>query len=138
MSEQVSSTTIESIAAACLELPWLDEVRLAETTVPGVTIIPSDEVSEEEKIFVSFEGDRGSRDRVLALLQQTANLLSLSPAISAVVHQGGIDYSLIQENGQRTHISAETLSPEVFLRVLFLFKEIALTAQVALTARAAS
>jgi hypothetical protein len=50
MAKELTAETLGELTAACMELPWLDEVRLGEDQVYSVTIIPSDDVSTEEKL----------------------------------------------------------------------------------------
>ncbi|MDH3603848.1 MAG: hypothetical protein OEU26_29920 [Candidatus Tectomicrobia bacterium] len=49
MDKELSAETIEALTAACMELPWLDEIRMNMEHVHAVTIILSDDVSTQGK-----------------------------------------------------------------------------------------
>jgi hypothetical protein len=138
MATELTIETIDELTAACLELPWLDEVRLSNGTVTSVTIIPSDDVSTEEKLMVTFEADSPMSHRVPMLVQEIAAELGCEQPITAIVHGGGSHYTFLQADGRSLSIPADDLSPETFLRVLFLLKEISLTAQALLVVSARS
>src|SRR4029450_10526989 len=47
----LTTETLEELTAAYMDLPWLDEIRLSQGQVYAVTIIPSDDVSMDEKLL---------------------------------------------------------------------------------------
>jgi len=50
----LTAATLEEITATYMELPWLDEIRLSKGHGYSVTIIPSDDVSMDEKLMMTF------------------------------------------------------------------------------------
>jgi hypothetical protein len=50
-AKTLTAETLEELAAAYMELPWLGEIRLSKGQVCSVTIIPSDDVSMDEKLL---------------------------------------------------------------------------------------
>ena len=129
MVKELTAETLEELTAACMELPWLDEVRLSEGHVHSVTIIPSDDVSTEEKLMMTFEGESTMPRRVLALMQDIAAELGCEQPITAIVHTGGARYTLLQADSRASSIPTDEMSAETYLRVLFLLKEISLMVQ---------
>lgn len=117
------------MTAAYMELPWLDEVRLSEGWVQSVTIIPSDDVSPAEKLMITCADDNSLPQRVLTLLQEIAAVLGCAQPIIAIVHGGGARYTVLQADNHALSIPTEVMSGETYLRVLFLLKEISVTAQ---------
>jgi hypothetical protein len=51
IAKTLTAETLEELAAAYMELPWLDEIRLSQGQVYSVTVIPSDDVSMDEKLL---------------------------------------------------------------------------------------
>ena len=89
MATVLTAETVKEFTAAAMELPWLDEVRLCKGQVHSVTIIPSDDVSTEAKLMMTFEDESDIPRRVLALLQAMAAELGCEQPITAIVHGGG-------------------------------------------------
>ena len=112
-----------------MELPWLDELRLSQGQVYSVTIIPSDDVSMDEKLMMTFVDASTKSHRVPALLQEIATTLGCEQPITTIVHGGGARYTFLQADGRSRSIPANEMSVETYLRVLFLLKEISDTAQ---------
>ena len=129
MDKELSAATIEVLTAACMELPWLDEIRMHMEHVHAVTIIPSDDVSTEEKLMLTFAGETTLPQRVAVLMQDIATELGFAQPITAIVHGGGACYTLHQADGRALSIPTAEMSAETYLRVLFLLKEISLMAQ---------
>jgi hypothetical protein len=129
MDKELSAATIEGLAAACMELPWIDEIRMHKGHVQAVTIIPPDEVSTEEKLLLTFAGETTLPQRVSVLMQAIATALDCAQPITAIVHGGGACYTFQQADGRSLSIPTEDMSAETYLRVLFLLKEISVIAQ---------
>lgn len=129
MAKVLPAETVQEFTAACMELPWLDEVRLCKGQVHSVTIIPSDDVSTEAKLMMTFEDGSGIPRRVLALLQALAAELGCEQPITAVVHGGEACYTFLLADNRSISIPTEEMSAETYLRVLFLLKEISIMAQ---------
>ena len=89
MDKEPSAATIEALTAACMELPWLDEIRMHMGHVHAVTIIPPDDVSTEEKLMLTFVGETTLPQRVSVLMQAIATALGFAQPITAIVHGGG-------------------------------------------------
>ena len=136
MTTVLSAETVKEFTAACMELPWLDEVRLCQGQVHSVTIIPSDEVSTEAKLMMTFEDESDIPRRVLALMQAMAVELGCEQPITAVVHGGGACYTFLLADNRSVSIPTDEMSAETYLRVLFLLKEISVMAQVLFVAGA--
>jgi len=105
MAKTLTAETLEELTEAYMELPWLDEIRLSQGQVYAVTIIPSDDVSMDEKLM-TFVDASPKAHRFPALLQEIAATLGCS--LSIPTHE---------------------MSVETYLRVLFLLKEISVTTQ---------
>lgn len=129
MDKELSAETVEGLAAACMELPWIDEIRMHRGHVRAVTIIPPDDVSTEEKLMLTFAGETTLPQRVSVLMQAIATALGLEHPITAIVHGGGAGYTFQQADGRSLSMPTEDMSAETYLRVLFLLKEIGLMAQ---------
>lgn len=129
MNKEFAAATIEEMTAAYMELPWLDEVRVSEGRVQSVTIIPSDDVSPAEKLMITCADDNSLPQRVLTLLHEIAAVLGCVQPIMAIVHGGGARYTVLQADNHVLSIPTEAMSVETYLRVLFLLKEISVTAQ---------
>src|SRR5262249_27179481 len=129
MAKALTAETLEELTAAYMALPWLDEIRLSQGRVHSVTIIPSDDVSTEEKLMMTFEGESTRSHRIPALLQEIVMALGCHQPITAIVHAGGARYTFLQADGLSLSIPTEEMSVETYLRVLFLLKEISVTAQ---------
>ena len=129
MDKELSAATIKVLTAACMELPWLDEIRMHMEHVHAVTIIPSDDVSTEEKLMLTFAGETTLPQRVSVLMQDIATELGFAQPITAIVHGGGACYTFHQADGRALSIPTADMSAETYLRVLFLLKEISLMAQ---------
>ncbi len=136
MAHELTTETLAELTAASMELPWLDEVRLSQDHVHTVTIIPSDEVSTEEKLMVTFAGESTMPRRIRALLQAIAAELGCEHPITAIVHGGDARYTLLQADHRALSIPTDEISAATYLRVLFLLKEISLTAQTLFVVRA--
>ena len=129
MAKALTTETIAELTTACMELPWLDEIRLSQGRVHSVTIIPSDDVSTEEKLLMTFEGESTVSRRVWVLMQEIAAELGCEQPITAIVHGNGARYTLLQADNRSLSIPTNDMSAETYFRVLFLLKEISLTAQ---------
>ena len=129
MAKELTAETLEELTVTCMELPWLDEVRLSEGQVHSVTIIPSDDVSTEEKLMMTFEDESTMPRRILALIQDIAAELGCEQPPVAIVHTGGARYTLLQADGRALSIPTAEMSAETYLRVLFFLKEISLLVQ---------
>ena len=129
MANVPTAETVKEFTAASLELPWLDEIRLCKGQVHSVTIIPSDDVSTEAKLMMTFEDGSGIPRRVLTLMQATAAELGCEQPIMAVVHGGGACYTFLLADNRSVSIPTDEISAETYLRILFLLKEISLMAQ---------
>jgi hypothetical protein len=136
MAKVLTAETVQEFTAACIELPWLDEVRLCKGQVHSVTIIPSDDVSTEAKLMMTFEDESGIPRRVLALLQAMAAELGCGQPITAIVHGGGACYTFLLADNRSVSIPTDEMSAETYLRVLFLLKEISVMAQALFVVRA--
>ena len=128
MAKTLTAETLEELAAAYMELPWLDEIRLSQGQVYSVTVIPSDDVSMDEKLLTFVDASTRAH-RIPALLQEIAATLGCEQPITAIVHAGGARYTLLQADGCSQSIPTNAMSVETYLRVLFLLKEISVTAQ---------
>ena len=128
MAKTLTAETLEELAAAYMELPWLDEIRLSQGQVYSVTVIPSDDVSMDEKLLTFVDASTRAH-RIPALLQEIAATLGCEQPITAIVHAGGARYTLLQADGRSQSIPTNAMSVETYLRVLFLLKEISVTAQ---------
>jgi hypothetical protein len=137
MDKELTAETIEELIAAYMDLPWLDEVRLHKGHVHSVTIIPSDDVSTEEKLMMTFAGDSTMPHRVPVLMQEIAAALGCAQPITAIVHGGGARYTFLHADSCAVSIPTDDMSVETYLRVLFLLKEISLTAQALFVVRPA-
>ena len=129
MAKVLTAETLAELTAAYMELPWLDEIRLSQGQVHSVTIIPSDDVSTEEKLLMTFAGVSIMPHRVPALLQEIAVALGCEQPITAIVHAGGARYTLLQADDRALSIPTKAMSVATYLRVLFLLKEISVTMQ---------
>lgn len=129
MDKELTAETIEALTAACMELPWLDEIRMHMEQVHAVTIIPSDDVSTEEKLMLTFAGETNLLQRVSVLMQAIATELGFEQPITAIVHGGGACYTFHQADGRSLSIPTDDMSAETYMRILFLLKEISLIAQ---------
>jgi hypothetical protein len=136
MAKALTAATLEELTAAYMALPWLDEIRLSQGRVQSVTIIPSDDVSMEEKLLLTFVGESPRSHRIPVLLQEIATALGCQQPITAIVHAGGARYTLLQADGRSLSIPTDAMSVETYLRVLFLLKEISVTAQALFVASA--
>ena len=94
MAKALTAETLEKLTAAYMELPWLDEIRLSKGQVYSVTIIPSDDVSMDEKLMMAFVDASTKSHRIPALLQEIAATLGCEQPITAIVHAGGAHYTL--------------------------------------------
>ena len=128
LSATLTAETLEELTAAYMDLPWLDEIRLSKGQVYAVTIIPSDDVSMDEKLLTFVDASTKAH-RVPALLQEMAATLGCKQPIMAIVHAGGARYTFLQADGRSLSIPTHEMSVETYLRVLFLLKEISVTAQ---------
>lgn len=128
MVKTLTAETLEELTAAYMDLPWLDEIRLSQGHGYAVTIIPSDDVSMDEKLL-TFVDTSTKAHRVPALLQEMAATLGCEQPITAIVHAGGARYIFLQADGRSQSIPTHEMSVETYLRVLFLLKEISVTAQ---------
>ncbi|MDH3603738.1 MAG: hypothetical protein OEU26_29360 [Candidatus Tectomicrobia bacterium] len=129
MDKELTAETMEALTAACMELPWLDEIRMNVDHVHAVTIIPSDDVSTEEKLTLTFAGETALPQRISGLMQTITTELGFEQPITAIVHGGGAGYTFHQANGCSLSIPTDDISAKTYLRVLFLLKEISLMAQ---------
>ncbi|ETX04273.1 MAG: hypothetical protein ETSY2_29780 [Candidatus Entotheonella gemina] len=129
MDKALTAETIEVLMAACMELPWLDEIRMNMKHVHAVTIIPSDDVSTEEKLMLTFSDETGVPQRISVLMQDITTELGFEQSTTAIVHKGGACYTFHQANGRSLSIPTDDISAETYVRVLFLLKEISLMAQ---------
>ena len=129
MAKTLPAETLEELTAAYMALPWLDEIRLSQGQVYAVTIIPSDDVSMDEKLMMTFMDASTKSHWVPALLQEVAATLGCEQPITAIVHAGGACYTFLQADGRSLSIPTNEMSVETYLRVLFLLKEISVTAQ---------
>ena len=67
MAKTLTEETLEELAAAYMELPWLDEIRLGQGQGYSVTVIPSDDVSMDEKLLTFVDAEhQGSSDTSIA------------------------------------------------------------------------
>jgi hypothetical protein len=94
-----------------------------------VTILPSDDVSTEEKLMLTLAGETSLTQRVSVLMQAIATELGFEQPITAIVHGGGACYTFHQADGHSLSIPTDDISAETYLQVLFLLKEIGLIAQ---------
>jgi hypothetical protein len=129
MAKALTTETLTDLTAAYLELPWLDEVRLSKGQVHSVTIIPSDDVSTEEKLMLTFEGESPLPYRVPALVHEIAAALGCAQPLTAIVHGGGARYTFLQADSRSLTMPTADMSVATYLRVLFLLKETSVTAQ---------
>jgi hypothetical protein len=129
MNKELTAETIEALTAACMELPWLDEIRMNMEHGHTVTILPSDDVSTEEKLMLTLAGETSLTQRVSVLMQAIATELGFEQPITAIVHGGGACYTFHQADGHSLSIPTDDISAETYLQVLFLLKEIGLIAQ---------
>jgi len=129
MAKVLTAETLAELTAAYTELPWLDEIRLSQGQLHSVTIIPSDDVSTEEKLLMTFAGASLMPHRVPGLLQEIAVALGCEQPITAIVHAGGARYTVLQADGRTLAIPTKTMSVAAYLRVLFLLKDISVTMQ---------
>jgi hypothetical protein len=125
----LTAETLAELTAASMELPWLDEIRLSQGQVQSVTIIPSDDVSTEEKLMLTFASASRMPQRIPALLQAIAVALGCEQPITAIVHAGGARYTVLQADGRALAIPTKAMSVATYLRVLFLLKDISVTIQ---------
>jgi len=128
MAKTLTAETLEELTAAYMELPWLDEIRLSQGQVYSVAIIPSDDVSMDEKLLTLVDASTKAH-RVPALLQEIAATLGCEQPITAIVHAGGARYTLLQADGRSLSIPTHEMSVETYFRVLFLLKESSVTVQ---------
>ena len=128
MAKTLTAETLEELPAAYMELPWLDEIRLSQGQVYSVAIIPSDDVSMDEKLLTLVDASTKAH-RVPALLQEIAATLGCEQPITAIVHAGGARYTLLQADGRSLSIPTHEMSVETYFRVLFLLKESSVTVQ---------
>jgi hypothetical protein len=138
MTNELLAETIDELVAACLELPWLDEARLERGQATTVTIIPSDDVAAEEKLLVTIEAASPLSHRLPTLVREIEVELGAEQPITAIVHGGGAQYTFLQADDRTLSIPADGLSATSFLRVLFLLKEISVTAHALLLVNAKS
>jgi len=82
MAKTLTAETLEELTAAYMELPWLDEIRLSQGQVYSVAIIPSDDVSMDEKLLTLVDASTKAH-RVPALLQEIAATLGCEQPITA-------------------------------------------------------
>ena len=136
MAKTLTTETIAELTTACMELPWLDEIRLSQGRVHSVTIIPSDDVSTEEKLLMTFEGESTVPRRIWVLMQEIAAELGCEQPMTAIVHGDGARYTFLQADNRSLSIPNNDMSAETYFRVLFLLKEISLTAQARFVVRA--
>ena len=129
MATMLTAETLAELTAASMELPWLDEIRLSQGQVQSVTIIPSDDVSTEEKLMMTFASASRMPQRLPALLQAIAVALGCEQPITAIVHAGGARYTVLQADGRALAIPTKAMSVATYLRVLFLLKDISVTIQ---------
>lgn len=129
MATMLTAETLAELTAASMELPWLDEIRLSQGQVQSVTIIPSDDVSTEEKLMLTFASASRMPQRIPALLQAIAVALGCEQPITAIVHAGGARYTVLQADGRALAIPTKAMSVATYLRVLFLLKDISVTIQ---------
>jgi len=129
MAKTLTAGTLEELTEAYMDLPWLDEIRLSQGQVYAVTIIPSDDVSMDEKLM-TFVDVSPKAHRFPALLQEIAATLGCEQPITATVHAGGARYTFLQADGRSLSIPTHEMSVETYLRVLFLLKELSVTAQI--------
>jgi hypothetical protein len=113
MAKELTAETLEELTAACMELPWLDEVRLSEGQGHSVTIVPSDDVSTEEKLIMTFEDKSIMPRRILALIQDIAVELGCEQPPISIVHAGGARYTLLQTDGRALSIPTAEMSAEM-------------------------
>ena len=128
MAKTLTAETLEELTAAYVELPWLDGIRLSQGQVYSVAIIPSDDVSMDEKLLTLVDASTKAH-RVPALLQEIAATLGCEQPITAIVHAGGARYTLLQADGRSLSIPTHEMSVETYFRVLFLLKESSVTVQ---------
>ena len=129
MAKTLTAGTLEELTEAYMDLPWLDEIRLSQGHGYAVTIIPSDDVSMDEKLLTFVDASTQAH-RVPALLQEIAATLGCEQPITATVHAGGARYTFLQADGRSLSIPTHEMSVETYLRVLFLLKELSVTAQI--------
>jgi len=129
MAKTLTAETLEELTAAYMDLPWLDEIRLSQGHGYAVTIIPSDDVSMDEKLM-TFVDASPKAHWFPALLQKIAATLGCKQPITAIVHAGGARYTFLQADGRSLSMPTHEMSVETYLRVLFLLKELSVTAQI--------
>jgi hypothetical protein len=129
MATMLTAETLAELTAASMELPWLDELRLSQGQVQSVTIIPSEDVSTEEKLMMTFASTSRMPQRIPALLHAIAVALGCEQPITAIVHAGGARYTVLQADGRALAIPTKAMPVATYLRVLFLLKDISVTIQ---------
>lgn len=79
--------------------------------------------------MLTFEGESPLLHRVPALVHEIAATLGCVQPLTAIVHGGGARYTFLQADSWSLTIPAADMSVATYLRVLFLLKEISVTAQ---------
>ena len=64
-----------------------------------------------------------------ALMQEIAVTLGCEQPITAIVHEGGARYTFLLADRHALSIPTDDMSVDTYLRLLFLLKEISVTAQ---------